>query len=220
MIEFEQVSFAFSEQIMILKNLNLTLEAKTFYVLRGPSGVGKSTFLRLLSLMELPDSGTIRYCNKPLTDYFAPALRQEILYLQQTPIVVSGTVRDNLLLSFQLKNNQKKLKPTDEKLSSLMEALSLDELSLDGSAETLSEGQKQRLCFLRGVVLEPRVMLLDEPTSALDADSAERLELMVEDLNMVDGVTIVMIRHRRFNPVSVSPVILELSGDGALVDVS
>ncbi|MBF0552156.1 MAG: ATP-binding cassette domain-containing protein, partial [Deltaproteobacteria bacterium] len=132
-------------------------------------------------------------------------------YIQQTPVVGSGSVRDNLLLPFSFKINADLLRPADERLRSLLDEFHLSDIGLDDLASGMSVGQKQRLCLIRSMLLSPKVMLMDEPYSALDPASANIVWDMSRRLNRENGITILMVTHS------------QLGGrvqDGLLVEVS
>jgi putative ABC transport system ATP-binding protein len=166
-IEFSKVTFSFSDTEALFDNLSLKLNAGNFYLIRGPSGSGKSTFLRLINRLEEVSEGTVLFNGKPLTSYRPPMLRRSILYIQQTPTAFDGTVRQNLLLAFTFKNNRDRIPPDDTSLKAHLENFLLTDLSLETNAQTLSVGQLQRLCLIRGLMLDPKVVLLDDPVHQL-----------------------------------------------------
>lgn len=211
-IQFSNVSFAFSSQAPLFRNVNLSVASGSFYWIKGPSGAGKSTLLRLINRLEEPSSGTISFNGKPLRDYHPAVLRRSVLYIQQTPVAVDASVRDNLLLPFTFKNNQDLTPPDDDKLNALLREFRLATVDLRDNALTLSTGQLQRLCFIRGILLLPKVLLLDEPTSALDEESSRIVEAMVTRWSAQWGLTVLMVSHRRFESASIGPVVLEVRG--------
>jgi ABC-type multidrug transport system fused ATPase/permease subunit len=105
-IEFAKLKFSFSDTRVLFENLSLKLNSGSFYLIRGPSGSGKSTFLRLINRLEEPSAGDIFFNSRRLASYSPPLLRRSILYIQQTPTAIDGTVRQNLLLGFTFKNNR------------------------------------------------------------------------------------------------------------------
>jgi putative ABC transport system ATP-binding protein len=211
-IEFSGVSFAFNPGRPLFCGLSLKLARGAFYIVRGASGSGKSTLLRLINRLEEPSEGTVFFNGLPLSEYRPPELRRSILSIQQTPVVIEGTVRENLLLPFSFKHNRKLEKPGDKTLHAQLEEMLLGGVNLEDSARNLSVGQMQRLCFIRGLLLSPEMLLLDEPASALDEESARIVEAKAENLRNASGLTVVMVSHRRFDAAKIVPLILRPVG--------
>jgi putative ABC transport system ATP-binding protein len=199
-IEFSNVSFSFSKQKPLFKNLSLKFTTGKFYLVTGPSGAGKSTLLRLINRLEDPTDGHIRFDGRRLSTYSPYELRRSIQYVQQTPTVIENTVRQNLMLGFSFRNNRDLPLPNESALQNQLDSFLLHDISLDANAQTLSVGQLQRMCFIRGLLLQPRVLLLDEPTSALDEKNSRIVEDTVERLCLDSGLTVLMISHRKFKP--------------------
>jgi len=210
-IDFCNVSFAFSHEAPIFTGVTLTLRKGGFYLVQGPSGAGKSTFLRLINRLEEPLSGEILFKGRPLYSYSPPLLRRSILYVQQTPSVIDASVRENLLLPFSFKNNAHLERPGNKRLKTLLADFLLQGVGLHDNALTLSLGQLQRLCFIRGLLLSPDVLLLDEPTSALDRESGQVVETMVERLNRVSGLTVLTVTHKEPRPGLITPLLLKVA---------
>ena len=194
-IHFGNVSFAYPDHKVIFQNLSLGIAPGVFYHVKGPSGAGKSTLLRLIIRLEEPNLGRILLKGASLSDIHPTHLRRAILYLPQTPVAIDGSVREYLLLPFTFKANQDLQKPDDSQLSEQLKVFLLDDVSLDDHAQTLSVGQLQRLCFIRGSLLSPEVLLLDEPTSALDPKSAAVVTNHIETLCEESRLTILMVSH-------------------------
>jgi UDP-glucose/iron transport system ATP-binding protein len=194
-IHFENVSFAYSDHKVIFQNLSMGITPGVFYHVKGPSGAGKSTLLRLIIRLEEPITGRIQFMGKPLADTHPAHLRRAILYLPQTPVAMDASVRDYLLLPFTFKANQDLQKPYDSGLMERLNLFLLDDVGLDDHAQTLSVGQLQRLCFIRGSLLFPEVLLLDEPTSSLDPKSATIVMDHIETLCKQTRTTILMVSH-------------------------
>src|SRR5215208_2179547 len=135
----------------------------------GPSGVGKSTLLRLLNRLADPASGTIRYRGRDLREGDVLALRRDVGLVPQLPALLEGTVADNVLYGPRL------AKRAADVAGSLRLA-GLESTFGPRRADALSVGEQQRVMLARTLALEPSVLLLDEPTSALDARAKAAIE--------------------------------------------
>jgi len=218
-IQFENVSFAYPGNKVLFQKLSIGLTPGTFYHVKGPSGSGKSTLLRLVIRLEEPTQGRILFKKTPLSDTYPPHLRRAVLYLPQTPVAIDGAVREYLLLPFMFKANQALEKPGDSQLMERLKAFLLDDIHLDDHVQTLSVGQLQRLCFIRGLLLSPAVLLLDEPTSSLDQQSAAVVRDHIEKLCNTSGMTILMISHEDVLPGSLTHRSL-IVADGLVKEIS
>jgi putative ABC transport system ATP-binding protein len=150
----------------VLTRVNFEVRTSEQLVLLGRSGSGKSTLLRLLNRLDEPLAGEVLFQGRSICDYDPLLLRRRVALVLQTPVVFDGTVRDNLL------TRPKGAKAPDE--SALVKALDDVGLTRDilaRRADSLSVGEKQRMCLARSIVPEPEILLLDEPTSALDPRS-------------------------------------------------
>ncbi|WP_147819156.1 ABC transporter ATP-binding protein [Salidesulfovibrio onnuriiensis] len=203
LIRLDGVSFAYPGAAPLLERTDLGIEAGEYLLVRGPSGVGKSTLLRLLCRLEEPTGGTLHFDGTPYADLAPAELRRKAAYVQQTPTLEEGTVRRNLLLPFSFKSNAALQTPDDNALRNFLAEYLLDGVSLEDEAKSLSVGQAQRVCLLRTRLLSPRVLLMDEPTSALDPKSAA---VVLESARQLrdEGVTIVMISHSEAVPDGVT----------------
>lgn len=210
-IELSHVTFGFPGRPALFEDLALRIDAGRYYVVEGPSGSGKSTLLRLMNRLEEPEAGTIRFQGKPLDDHSPARLRQAVSLIQQTPTVVDASVRDNLLLPFGFRVNRGVAPPDDSTLQATMGRFLMEGVALDQNAMELSMGQRQRLCFVRALLLEPHVLLLDEPTASLDDESAGIVEEAAWDLNREKGLTVVNVSHRGTVPQAAEHVRLHVA---------
>lgn len=199
LLRFEQVGFAYPGGRGALYGVNLSVRAGDFLLITGPSGAGKSTLLRLLVRLEEPKSGVIFFRDKSLAQYRPPLLRRKICLLPQAPLMVDGTIRDNLLLPFRFAANRDLAAPGENTLRHWLERLELSGIPLTENAQDLSLGQKQRLCLIRLLLLEPEIALLDEPASALDAESRDIVTAVTEERNK-SGTTILYVSHSDYRP--------------------
>jgi putative ABC transport system ATP-binding protein len=199
LLELIDVSLAFNDNALF-SDVSLAVDAGDLVIIGGPSGSGKSSLLRLLNRLNDPTSGQINLDGRPFRDYRVVELRRQICYIQQSPVIVEGTVKQNLLLPFGFESLRGFETPTDEILIDLLHKFKLDDIALSDQAMVLSVGQKQRLAFIRALLLQPKALLLDEPTSALDQDSRLVVEEYVERLASEETLAILMVTHLDFKP--------------------
>jgi putative ABC transport system ATP-binding protein len=195
MISAESVAFSYGDA-PVLRDVTFAIAEHDFVVLRGESGCGKSTLLRLIARLEVPSGGRLLLHGQDYASISATTLRRRIAYLQQTPVMISGTIRENLLLSFRF-TAKGATPPTDTILTEFLQRARLSSVDLDAPAEALSVGQKQRLALLRLLLMKPEVLLLDEPTAALDVDSAAVIHDWLLELRSEEGCAIVQVTHAR-----------------------
>ena len=161
----------------------------------GPSGGGKSTFLRSLNLLEKPTSGSIIFDGVDITGKKVdlPLHRQKIgMVFQHFNLFPNKTVLDNLTMA-PVKIKKQSRAEAEEKAMALLKRVGLADRAHDWPAQ-LSGGQKQRVAIVRALAMEPEVMLFDEPTSALDPEMVgEVLEVMKELAQ--SGMTMVVVTH-------------------------
>ncbi|GAA4964835.1 ABC transporter ATP-binding protein [Actinoplanes utahensis] len=154
---------------------DLHVTAGEFVAITGPVGTGKTTLLRLLARLEDPAAGTVRYGGVPLPGAALTDLRARITGVPQRPVLLSGTIADNLRLG--------RPELTDEELRAACHAAAFDVDALpDGYAtevgergDALSGGQVQRLALARALLRRPSVLLLDDVTSAVDGPTETAL---------------------------------------------
>lgn len=215
----DNLTFGYSGKTPVLDDANCTLPAGSFTAVTGPSGAGKSTFLRLLCRLEEPQAGTISFESTPISELSPDELRRRVVYIQQTPTVIAGTVRENLLLPFTFAANRGAEKPEDETLRARLNDFLLQGVTLDQSAHGLSVGQRQRLCLIRALLLRPKALLFDEPTSALDPESADIVVKAALALHR-SGTTVVYVAHDRDLSTNECVTTLKLENGKALPQVA
>ncbi|TIH19222.1 ATP-binding cassette domain-containing protein [Marinifilum sp. JC120] len=197
-LEFKDVSFIWPGG-KGLRDVSFAVPAGQFVLISGPSGAGKSTLLRLAVRLEEAGQGDILLKGESIQSIYPPELRTKIGFVQQTPTVLPGTVRDNLLMPFTFNVRKDVDVPSDEELQRWLERVGLGEVLFDSEASDLSVGQCQRLCLVRSVLPRPVAICFDEPTSALDRESRERVERIAEEL-AAEGITVLMVNHTSYHP--------------------
>lgn len=178
----------------VLNGLSLTIPAGQRIGIVGPTGCGKSTFLKLVARLEHNAAGELLVGGKPVEQIPRKELVHQLGYVAQEPRLFRGTVRDNLDMGRAF---------TDEQLLVACERANIDKMVRNLPAgldtivgergATLSGGQRQRLCLARALVRTPPIMLLDEPTSALDPQAQATVQAAIDQLI---GVTMVIVAHR------------------------
>jgi putative ABC transport system ATP-binding protein len=154
----------------------------------GPSGVGKSTLLRLLNRLADPTAGTIRYRGRDLRVGDVLALRRDVGLVPQLPALLAGTVADNVLYGPRL------AKRAADVAASLRLA-GLDPAFGPRRADALSVGEQQRVMLARTLALQPSVLLLDEPTAALDDTTTAAIEATLRNLRDRLALSFVLVTH-------------------------
>ncbi len=161
----------------------------------GPSGGGKSTFLRCLNLLEEPSGGKIYFKGRDITDKKLDTckIRRSIgMVFQNFNVFPNMTVLDNITLAPVLEKKLPKAQAREEALA-LLRRVGLEDKA-EEYPRKLSGGQKQRLAIVRALAMQPEVMLFDEPTSALDPEMVKEVLNVIMDLTR-SGMTILIVTH-------------------------
>ena len=189
-IELQNISLSFSDK-KVIQNLSFKFESGYFYLIKGPSGCGKSTLLRVLSKLVQLDAGKVNYEEAlPVTE-----LRRKIHLLTQLPMMFEGSVEDNILMPFTISPFNESL-PEKGKYQPFVDKLFPEGLDLTQNAQSLSQGQKQRVALCRTLLINPDVLLCDEPAASLDAKSREIVDASIEDFyKSSKGKMVIYISH-------------------------
>ena len=203
--------------LQVLKGVDLQVHQGEAIAVIGPSGGGKSTFLRCLNLLETPDSGDVIFegqkINQKGTD--VDKYRQKMgMVFQHFNVFPHMTVQENITLAPVLLKKKTKAE-ANEKALYLLERIGLLDKK-DEYPRKLSGGQKQRLAIVRALAMEPDVMLFDEPTSALDPEMVGEVLSVIRALVQA-GMTTVIVTHEMGFAREVSDRILFMS-DGVIVE--
>ena len=203
--------------LKVLKGISEKIYKGEVVSIIGPSGGGKSTFLRCLNLLEVPTSGKVFFEGEEL-DAKSTNLdlhRQKLgMVFQQFNVFPHMTVLDNITIAPTLEKGMSKA-DAEKKAMDLLRTVGLEDKANEYPRK-LSGGQKQRLAIVRAMAMEPDVMLFDEPTSALDPEMVKGVLDVIQDL-VESGMTCVIVTHEMGFARNVSDRVLFID-DGMVVE--
>lgn len=216
-IAFENVSFAYDENEIVLRNLSFQIPSGKITALVGPSGVGKTTICHLILKLFDPDSGQIMLDGIALNQFRTEWLRKQIALVSQDIFLFHTSILENIRFS--------DARASDEDVEAAAKAACIHEfiLSLPEGYHTvvgdrgvrLSGGQKQRISIARSILLNPKILILDEATAFLDASVEARLKETMQFL-MKDR-TILIVSHR-FSTIQHADRIIAYEKDGLVYE--
>lgn len=190
-------NFGQKNQYSVLKNINLKIYKGEFIAITGASGSGKSTLLNILSGLDSPSSGEIRYHGKTISSFSDNALsnfrNQTIGFIFQSynlqPFL---SVYDNIAIPAYLKNSKRA--QIESKVDSLLKIMGLED-KRDHQISGLSGGQCQRVAIARALINDPSVIFADEPTGNLDSQNTENIISILRHINQNFHITIILVTH-------------------------
>ncbi|WP_208437184.1 ABC transporter ATP-binding protein [Bartonella taylorii] len=195
-IRFENVSFAYTDNKMVLRNINLEIEPRKTTALVGPSGSGKSTLINLIMRLYDPTKGRILINDQDIRYTTFRSLRNLIAYVGQDTFLFQGTVKYNIELG--------KAGACDDDIIKAAKAANAHDFIMDlpngydtqigDNGCNLSGGQKQRLAIARAMLHDSEILILDEATSALDSHTEAQINEALHHLTK--GRTTITIAHR------------------------
>ena len=195
----------------ILDIENLEIHENVVTIVKGESGSGKSTMLKLLNNIISPDSGVVMYNGVDVNDINPITLRRDVIMQSQFPNIFPGNVRENLNIIFTLRGEEGL---DDEKLLKALEIVNLKK-DLTDDAQNLSGGEKTLLSIARLFLVEPEVFLLDEPGASLDSKTEEILMNNVISEIKRRNKTLIYISHSD-NPEMIADEIITMKNGKVL----
>jgi ABC-type sugar transport system ATPase subunit len=199
----EKIRKAYSNKALAVDEVSLAVADGQMAVLLGPSGCGKTTLLRLISGLEVPDSGKITLDGHDITNW-EPKRRDIAMVFQNYALYPHMSVRGNL--EFGLKSRNIPKSERDQSVGWAAGMLGLTEL-LNRQPKELSGGQRQRVALGRAIVRRPKLYLFDEPLSNLDAELRMRMRGEILSLHRRVRGTSIYVTHDQVEAMSLADVI-------------
>ena len=199
-LEFKNISRKFSlndETLSILREVNFSIHEKEKIALIGPSGAGKTSFLHIAGLLELPTSGEV-YINNNLIDWNSDKILSQHrlndigFIFQFNNLLDDFNATENTAIPFILSGNSKKL--SVEKAEFLLSEVGLEK-RLKSYPNQLSGGEQQRVAIARSLINDPKIILADEPTGNLDNDSSIKVMNIFNNIVSKYGCSIIIATH-------------------------
>ncbi len=224
-LSIRNLFFSYGAEI-IFKNLSIDFEKNKIHGIVGSSGAGKTTFLKIISLLfreysNYKISGKVIFQGENILelkkDFYK--VRQKIIYIPQKPVAFKTTIFKNITFPVELSGrvSKKKLYSIVEQVLIKVNLFEEVKKKLFSSAEELSGGQLQRLSIARALTLNPEILLFDEPTSSLDEKNVKIIEDLI--VNLKKETTIFFVSHNLNQVNSLCDEIYQLKF-GALEKIS
>lgn len=198
-LQLQQIRKSF-DNTEVLKGIDLEAAQGEFITLLGASGCGKTTTLRIIAGLELPDSGQVILEGRDITDW-EPNRRDVNTVFQNYALFPHMNVADNV--GYGLKIRKVPKAEIERKVEQALRLVQLEEYG-KRMPDQLSGGQKQRIAIARAVINEPKVLLLDEPLGALDLKLRRQMQLELKRLQKQLGITFIYITHDKEEAINMS----------------
>ncbi len=199
-VQFTEVQKTYDGEILVVKDLNLDIQAGEFLTMLGPSGSGKTTCLMMLAGFETPTEGKVMLGGRELNNV-PPHKRGIGMVFQNYALFPHMTVAENLAFPLEVR----KLSKADTE-AKVQRALDMVELGSFGGRRPgqLSGGQQQRVALARALVFEPDLVLMDEPLGALDKNLREQMQYEIKHIHENLGMTVVYVTHDQSEALTMS----------------
>ncbi|WP_127957654.1 SmdB family multidrug efflux ABC transporter permease/ATP-binding protein [Serratia microhaemolytica] len=204
-IDIRELSFAYRHQKQVLHNISLQVPARGFVALVGHTGSGKSTLANLLMGYYPPNQGEIALDGRLLPTLTHSVLRQGIAMVQQDPVVMAESVRENVTLGRAISEQTVWQALETVQLAQLVRSFPAGlQTCLSEEGRSLSVGQKQLLALARVLVQPPQILILDEATANIDSGTEQAIQRALQVIRQ--RTTLVVIAHRLSTVVSADTI--------------
>ena len=195
-ILFEEVSFSYTKNETVLKNISFEIKAESMFALVGRTGSGKTTIVNIINRFYDINSGSIKIDGIDIKDISLKSLRDNIALVQQEPFLFSDSILNNVTLY----DNKISRKIVEQAANEIGVASFINSLPnsydyvVSERGSSLSAGQRQLIAFLRVYILNPKILILDEATASIDTETEMLLQKALEKLST--NRTTIIIAHR------------------------
>jgi len=195
-IEFDNVSFAYEPNTLVLKGVSLTVPSGRTVALVGPSGSGKSTLVNLCLRFFDPERGKVMIDGQDIAQVTIASLRDAIGLVTQDPVLFDDTIRANIAYGTKAGDETQVIAAAKAAAGHdfIMELPKGYDTRVGEAGSLLSGGERQRIAIARAIYKDAPILLLDEPTSSLDSEAEAKVQTALEGL--MRGRTVLMIAHR------------------------
>lgn len=196
MIKLESVTKVYKTGVRAVNNMNLTIGPSEFVYCIGPTGAGKSTFIKLLYREEKPTTGKVIVDGQDVSkikNSKVPYFRRKIgVVFQNYRLLPKKTVFENIAFALEVTDTSKS--KIRVRVRNVLSLVGLEDKA-NAFPHELSGGQQQRVAIARAIVNNPKVLIADEPTGNLDPDTSKGIIELLETINEVNKTTIIVVTH-------------------------
>ena len=197
----------------VLKGCSFAFDHPGIYVLTGPNGCGKSTFLRICDLLEEPDDGEISYTAHGVPLAQDISLRRRLALVLPKVGIFNSTVFNNAAYGLKVRGVPKR--DVCERVNQYLESFGLID-KMNQNALTLSSGETQRLGIARALIIEPDILFLDEPTASVDAKNCMIIEEIILGMKEKGTLIVIMTTHDADQAKKLADTLIRIE-DGSII---
>jgi len=205
MVKLENINFSYDGKSDILHNFNLVVKKAEIVAIKGASGSGKSTILRLIAGLETQQTGNI-FVNGNLINNLPTNKRNTGFVFQSLALFPHLTVRKNIEFGLHQKSKSERNALVDE----IVNKVEISDI-LDRYPHQISGGQKQRVAIARSLIVKPSVLLMDEPFTALDEDLKDNVRQDIKRILNTFKITTILVTHDKKDATALGARIIELN---------